>query len=215
VHAKKRFSSPSCGQRDGDPSAAEVDHRDDGSRRVVPIAPVVDEADLGGQPFQLGVGQAELDRLDDSLAMEADGAGELDHGGDSAATGSGEPGIEVGVGPAPRWQPVEVSQLFFEHPCPPGDVALAAEALEGLGLLGTEPGRVFEQRPAGALELAVGVRRRRRSRPSGPFSGRPARRSSFQALRRTWSTAALASLTTWNGSRHTWAWGARASMALR
>ncbi len=42
----KRFSSPSSGQREGQPAAAEVDHGDDGCGGVVAVAAVVDQPDL-------------------------------------------------------------------------------------------------------------------------------------------------------------------------
>jgi len=46
----------------------------------------------------------------------AEGSGEREHRGDPGAAGSGEPGVEVGVGSPTRWEPVEVAEFFFEAP---------------------------------------------------------------------------------------------------
>ena len=64
-----RFSSPFCGECDGESAAAEVDHGDDGGGAVVAVAAVVDQPDLGVQAFEFGVGQAELDGGEDLVAV--------------------------------------------------------------------------------------------------------------------------------------------------
>src|SRR5262245_23531848 len=63
------FSSPLCGQGDGQSAAAEVDHGDDGGGAVVAVAAVVDEADLAVEAFELGVRQAEVDGGEDLIAV--------------------------------------------------------------------------------------------------------------------------------------------------
>src|SRR4249919_2507361 len=100
-----RFSSPSCGELDGDSAAAEVDHRDEGGWGVVAVAAVVDESGFGVEAFEFGVGQAEVDSGQDAGAVFAQGLGELDDRGDAAAAGSGQPAVEVGVGASAWWEP--------------------------------------------------------------------------------------------------------------
>jgi hypothetical protein len=53
--AKLGFSSPFRGELDGESAAAVVDHGDEGGGRVVAVAAVVDQADLGVQALELGV----------------------------------------------------------------------------------------------------------------------------------------------------------------
>lgn len=47
------------------------------------VVAVVDEPDLGVQAFEFAVGQPEIDRGKDLFAVFADGAGEVDDGGDA------------------------------------------------------------------------------------------------------------------------------------
>jgi hypothetical protein len=101
-----------CGEGDGEAAAAEVDHGGDGGGAVVSVAAVVDQSDLAVEPFELGVGEPEFDGGEDVVAVGADGLGDGDNGGDAAAAGTGEPGVEVGVGTAPGGEPVEVAEFL-------------------------------------------------------------------------------------------------------
>src|SRR5215216_6077562 len=74
------FSSRVGGERrvDGDPAGAEVDV---GDERVGPVeaeGAVADQADLGVQSFEAGVGESEADGGEDAVLVAADGARELD-----------------------------------------------------------------------------------------------------------------------------------------
>src|SRR6478752_4519638 len=103
-----RFSSPLCGEFEGDAAAAEVDHGDDGGGGVVAVAAVVDEADFGVGAFEFPVGESELDGCEDAVSVVSDGLGEPDECGDAAAAGPGEPPVEVGWGVGGVGEPVEV-----------------------------------------------------------------------------------------------------------
>jgi hypothetical protein len=108
-------------------------------------------------------------------------------------------------------KPVQIAELFFEHPGTEQDVTCAAELLDHLALPGGPTGGFFEQRPTGVLdELRGGILTH-----SADGLGREtlaAWRAVFHSARRTSSSAWLASLTTWEGSAQTRTCGARAQV---
>jgi hypothetical protein len=144
--------------------------------------------------------------------VAADGARQVQHGRDATAAGAGEPGIMVGIGTAGWREPVRVTQPFVQRPSAEQHLTGAAQPGDRLTLLVGPARWVLQQRPAGVLDQLRGGSWR--TRASGPGRATPAaRRVLFQAARRTSSTAALASLTMWKGSAHTYEDGACASSA--
>jgi hypothetical protein len=107
---------------------------------VVAVAAVVDQADFGVGAFESAVGQALLDRGDDSLAVLAQGPGEFDDLGDAAAAGPAEPPGEVGSRVQGIGESVQVTQSFFELPAAVQDAALGLELTERLTLCVSQPG---------------------------------------------------------------------------
>ena len=65
---------------------------------MVAVAASLDHSDFAVDAFESAVGESEFDRRDDAVEVAADGAGEIDEGGDAAAGGGGEPAAQLGPG---------------------------------------------------------------------------------------------------------------------
>src|SRR5712691_11826512 len=100
---------------------------------MVAVASMVDQADLRVESLQLRVRQAELDGVEDALAMGSDRLGELDHGGDAAPAGPSQPGVETlwGVGLAGS---VDVSEGLLDQVGAVQDAVLGFQLLQDLAL---------------------------------------------------------------------------------
>ena len=141
-----------------------------------------------------------LERGDDPRVGGADASGEVHEGGDATASGPGEPALE-GVFAGLAFDGEDVAQALFEE-------VGAVEAGVGRG----DPGElvalvvgevlgVLPKRVAGVLETArvaggVAAAAALAERGAVAASVGPWRRASFQAARRTSSSASLAHLTT-------------------
>lgn len=123
------------GQFEVDGSAGEHDEAEGGVGGVEPVGAAHDEPDPVVEAFDAAVGQPEAEGVDDVFAAPADGAGELDERGESAALGPcaspveqlfGGGGVEVVVEDGP--------ERFFEGVGPPHRAAVAAYRVECHGL---------------------------------------------------------------------------------
>src|ERR1700742_2636520 len=94
-----------------------MDHFGEVGEVGVAVGATLDEADAGVDAFGQGVGQVEVDGVQDAVAVAAQPAGEGDERVDSAAFGSVDPAaqvvIDLGGG-----QPVKLAEIFFELPGP-------------------------------------------------------------------------------------------------
>jgi hypothetical protein len=62
---------------------------------VEAVAAVADQADAAVESFESSVVEGEPDRVEDRVAVAADGAGELDERFEPGPGGPGQPGVEV------------------------------------------------------------------------------------------------------------------------
>src|SRR5205807_5065064 len=118
---------------------------------MVAVASVVDQADLRVESLQLRVRQAEPDGVEDAVAVGSDRLGELDHGGDAAAAGPGEPGVEA-LGGLGRAGTVDVSEGLLDQVGAVQGAVLGLELLQDLALRGLQLVGVLQQCPAGAFD---------------------------------------------------------------
>ena len=88
---------------------AEVDHLGEVVAVGVAVGAGLDAADSGVEAFGQGVGQAEVDGVEDAFAVAVDAAGQGGEAVDAAAFGGGDPAFEPGVGVGDRDVAVEVT----------------------------------------------------------------------------------------------------------
>lgn len=141
-----------------DRPAGEVDQGECGLGGVEAVGAPGDESDLVVERLDAGVGDGELDRGEDPLAVLADRLGEAQERWEAAAGGArAEAPQQLGdVGFGESWGE-DRAQCLLEL-VGAGDLAARAlERLQRFGLLVGEVGRVLEQCPASLLELPGGV----------------------------------------------------------
>jgi alkanesulfonate monooxygenase SsuD/methylene tetrahydromethanopterin reductase-like flavin-dependent oxidoreductase (luciferase family) len=80
------------------------------------VAAVVDETNLAVETLELRIGQSELDRREDPVAVGPDGPRELDERGDATAARPRQPPVEMQRRVLRVGKPVEVAQALLELP---------------------------------------------------------------------------------------------------
>src|SRR5674476_593370 len=169
-------------------SEGDHDEGQGGVGGVEAVGPVDDQPDSPIQSFVAGIVDPEPDRSEDPGPSFPECLGRRDEGLQAAAGG-------LRAEPVQQQTDLVFAQVTGEDRAqgllqgigPPKLASLAFELAQRHGLLIVEVLRILQQRPTGALEWRATAR-------SGSW------RSSCQTCRRTFSSALVASWTTWNGS---------------
>ena len=180
-----------------------------------PNATQVEHPDLGVGGFDQPLGQAVVEGGVDRVAVFDDAVGEFDEDRDAAAPRPRDPPVQ-GLLAFLAFDRERVPQALFQQVGPiQAGVGLGDPGQLG-GLAFGEVFGVLPQRVAGAFELArllvAGDAARccwRGGRDPTWARCRASARASFQARRRSASSASVAHATTWNGSAHRTAPGQR------